>query len=220
MPGVKRCGIKVNPDGTLNPEGKPCALKEGHDLATIPHKPRTAIVIDDNAIKLMSATVAVVTDESQLTEAKRTRTVSDSPLGQLAMAVVKGGHDAWVRGGKHPITAWEKTPTIALDAVADIETKLRGEIHRAAAVQNWKVNFGDSKVLTEPVMKDGKPVMKDGQPVTKPTGLVKMFFQVRDIPVKPDAKPDVKADDTKSAVVAPNAGPPSAPSARERLAKA
>jgi hypothetical protein len=223
MAGVARCGVKVTPDGKPDENGKPCSLKEGHDLKTAPHKPRTAVKIDDDALKMMSASVTVVTDTEQISEARRTRAVEDSPLTKMAAAVVKGGHDAWERAGKHPLSKWEKTPTIAMDALADLETKLRTEIHRAAAAAGWKVNFGETKPLfdVKPVVKDGKPVIKDGKPVTEsvPNGLVKMFFQVRDLPSKPDAeakpeteaKPDAKPETATS---------PVAPSAKERLAKA
>jgi hypothetical protein len=177
MPGVKRCGILVNPDGTLNEEGKPCALKFEHEGA---HKPRVPIVVSDDDLAAITGSVAVVTDESALSEARRTRTMDDSPLSKMAVKVTQGAYDAWVRGGKH--TKWEDTPAIALDVPVSLESKMRSAIHTACAVAKRRAQFGASK----PVGEDGK--------------FVKIFFQVRDIPAKPA--------DTAPAATVPAVAPP------------
>lgn len=216
MAGVTRCGIKVNEDGKPSEDGSPCVLKKDHEP---PHKPRTELKVSDDDLKLMTATIGVVTAPEELTRVKRTRVVEESPLFKLAAQVVQAGHDAWERGGKKKL--WEDTPAIAMDCKAELENKLRGEVHRACAAKNWKATFGDTAILTTPKLKDGKPVplivkgkpvMKDGQPVfeTEPTGIVKLYFNVRDLPpkkevkteatpeAKSDAKPDVKPDDVKN----------------------
>lgn len=185
MPGVKRCGIKVNPDGTLNEEGKPCALKAGHDLATVPHKPRVPVVVSDDDLAAISGSVAVVTESAALSEARRTRSMDDSPLSKMAVKVTQGAYDAWVRGGKK--LKWEDTPAIALNVPSGLEDKLRSAIHAACAVAKRRAQFGDSK----PVGDDGK--------------MVKIFFQVRDIPAKKDTPP---ADTTPAVTPSPAAPTP------------
>ena len=180
MPGVKRCGIKVNADGTLNEEGKSCALKAGH---TETHKPRVTVTVSSEDLAAMVGTVSVVTEAERLAEVRRTRSTSDSPLGQLALQVTQGAYDAWVRGGKH--LNWTDTPAIALDVPKSLESKLRSEIHAAAAQGKRKVQFGDSK----PIGNDGK--------------LVKMFFQVRDLPA-PKPADEVKADTATPAETQPS----------------
>lgn len=167
MAGVKRCGIKVNPDGSLNEEGRPCALKEGHDLKTEPHKPRVVVEVKADDLSLMTGSVSVITETERLSEVRRSRQVDDSPLSQLAKTVVQGAYDAWVRGGKHK--KWEDTPAIALNVPAGLESKLRSAVHVAAGADKRRATFGDTK----PVLGEDK----------KPTGVVKVFFQVRDIPV-------------------------------------
>jgi hypothetical protein len=224
MAGVVRCGIKVNDEGKPDENGSPCVLKEGHEL---PHKPRTEIKVSDDDIKQMSATVAVVTAPEELSKVRRTRVVEESPLFKMAAAVTQGAYDAWIRGGKH--MKWEDTPAIALDVKAELEGRLRAEIHRACAAAKRKATFGDTAVLTRPVMKDGKPVpvMKGGKPViengepvieSEPTGVVKVFFQVRDLPAKKTdaAKPDGTKSDPMDAV---NAVTPS-PASKQQSAKA
>jgi hypothetical protein len=215
MAGVVRCGIKVNDEGKPDENGSPCVLKEGHEL---PHKPRTELKVSDDDIKQMSATVAVVTAPEELSKVRRTRVVEESPLFKMAAAVTQGAYDAWIRGGKH--MKWEDTPAIALDVKAELEGRLRAEIHRACAAAKRKATFGDTAVLTRPVMKDGKPVpvMKNGKPViengepvieSEPTGVVKVFFQVRDLPAKKTdaAKPEAKPDGTKPDETKPEAKP-------------
>jgi hypothetical protein len=176
MAGVKRCGVKVLPDGKPDEAaGKPCALKQGHDL---PHKPRVSVSVSEEAVKALGASIAVVTDTAQISAVRRTRIVADSPLTQLATTVVNGAHEAWIKSGKK--MKWEDTPTIAIDVPKDLEPSVRSMIHRVAATLNRKATFGDSKPI--------------------PEGKVKMFFQVRDLPVKtPDApKPPETAADAPS----------------------
>jgi hypothetical protein len=191
MPGIKRCGVKVTPDGTPDEaNGKPCALKMGHES---PHKPRASVAIDADAVKGLAASVAVVTDTAQISAVRRTRTVADSPLSQLATSVVNGAHEAWVRGGKK--TKWEETPTLAIDVPAGLEASVRSMIHRVSASLNRKTTFGDSKPLP-------------GDP-----SKVKMFFQVRDLPVKTATAPAAES-------AAPAPAPAPAPSPAQQGAAA
>src|SRR5271154_2798314 len=104
MAGVKRCGVKVTPEGKPDETtGKPCALKFEH---TGDHKPRIAAVVSADDITALTGSITVVTDTAAIIEARRTRTVSDSPLAKLATTITQGAYDAWVRGGKK--TEWEE----------------------------------------------------------------------------------------------------------------